>query len=118
MGLGELRTKIHGVVIDLDDVRGRRQCRPAGSSLWRERGWRKKTTSSAVKGSPFWNLTPLRRWKRQRVGSGVSSSRQGRDDVQILVARDQAFINVSEMPVGGALVERIGIERFELALVA
>ena len=31
-----------------------------------------KMTSSAVKSEPSWNFTPLRRWKRQRVGSGVS----------------------------------------------
>ena len=38
-----------------------------------------KSTSSAVKGEPSWNFTPLRRWKRQRVGSGVSqdSARPG-----------------------------------------
>src|SRR3954463_15212003 len=28
------------------------------------------STSSAVKGSPLWNVTLWRRWKRQRVGSG------------------------------------------------
>ena len=31
-----------------------------------------KITSSAVKSVPSWNFTFLRRWKRQRVGSGVS----------------------------------------------
>ena len=30
------------------------------------------TTSSAVKGVPSWNLTPFRRWKIQRFGSGFS----------------------------------------------
>ncbi len=77
-----------------------------------------KTTSSAVKGSPFWNLTPLRRWNRQRVGSWrFPAFRQCRDDLQILVARNQAFINLPEMRVGGGFVERIGVERFEFALI-
>ena len=30
------------------------------------------STSSAVKGSPLWNFTPLRRWKRHLVGLSVS----------------------------------------------
>ena len=42
---------------------------------------------------------------------------EGGNDLQILVARDQAFIDLSEMRVGGGLVERIGVERFEIALV-
>ena len=43
--------------------------------------------------------------------------RQRGNDLQILVARDQAFIHMAEMRVRGGLVERIGIERFEVALV-
>ena len=38
---------------------------------WRTRS-AENTTSSAVKSLPLWNLTPLRRWKRQRVGSTIS----------------------------------------------
>ena len=59
------------------------------------------TTSSAVKGSPLWNLTPLRRWKRQRVGSGVSQlSASAGNDLEVLVAGDQAFIDMPEMGDG------------------
>ena len=38
-----------------------------------------KTTSSAVKSSPSWNFTPLRRWKRHLSGSTISqrSARPG-----------------------------------------
>src|SRR5438270_12840498 len=40
-----------------------------------------------------------------------------RDDLEIFAARGQPFKNLSEMCVGGGFVERIGIERFEVALV-
>jgi len=34
-----------------------------------------------------------------------------------LSARDQSFIDLSEMCMGGGFVERIGVERFQFALV-
>ena len=40
-----------------------------------------------------------------------------RNDLQILVTRDQSFINMTEMGVGRRLIQRVGIERLELALV-
>ena len=43
--------------------------------------------------------------------------RQPGDDLEILVAGDQPFKHLAEMRVGSALVQRIGIERFEVALV-
>ena len=43
--------------------------------------------------------------------------RQRGDDLQIPVAGHQAFEDMSEMGVGGALVQRVGVERFEVALV-
>ncbi len=42
---------------------------------------------------------------------------ESRNDLQLLVARDQAFINLREMRVRRGLVERVGVERFEVALV-
>ena len=42
---------------------------------------------------------------------------QRRNDLQILVAGDQAFVDVAMMRDGRGFLERIGIERFEVALV-
>src|SRR6266576_5050352 len=71
MGFGEVRMKstVWSSTLTTLASEGRRVGR--FEPLARTRS-AENTTSSAVKGSPFWNLTFLRRWKRQRVGSGVS----------------------------------------------
>ena len=75
------------------------------------------TTSSAVKGEPSWNFTPLRRWKRQRVGlEHLPALGEARDDLQVLVALDQALHHVGERAEREGLVERVGVERVQTAL--
>src|SRR3954471_2245925 len=71
MGFGEVRIKstVWSSTLTTFASAAMRVCR--FEPLARTRS-AEKTTSSAVKGSPFWNLTFLRRWNRQRVGSGVS----------------------------------------------
>ena len=48
---------------------------------------------------------------------GFPAFRQRRHDLQILVAGDQALIDMGMMGDGRGFLERIGIERFEVALV-
>src|ERR1700722_10377374 len=71
MGFGEVRTKSTVLSSILTTLVSGAMRVVRFEPLARTRS-AEKITSSAVKGSPFWNLTPLRRWNRQRVGSGVS----------------------------------------------
>ena len=48
---------------------------------------------------------------------GFPAFGQSRDDLQFLVAGNQAFIDLAEMRMRGGFVERVGVERFEIALV-
>ena len=75
-------------------------------------------TSSAVKGVPSENFTFWRRWKRQRVGSTSShfSARPG-SIVRSLPRLRQALVDVAVMGDRGRLVQRVGVERLEVALV-
>src|SRR6266436_2287455 len=51
------------------------------------------------------------------VLQGFPAFGESGNDLEILVAGDQAFIDLCEMGVGGGFVERVGIQRFEVALV-
>ena len=54
-----------------------------------------KMTSSAVKGSPLWNFTFGRRWKRQVVGLGCSHLvASAGNQFQILAAPDQRLVDL------------------------
>ena len=79
--------------------------------------WAEKSTSSAVKGEPSWNLTFLRRWKRQRVGSGVSQdSAEAGGEFQVLVEGDEGLVGRCLHPFREALLQGVGIEGLEIAL--
>src|SRR5579864_9378654 len=55
--------------------------------------------------------TPARRLQN------FPSFRERRDDFQFFVAPDQSFIDMRMMGNGGGFLQRVGIERFEFALV-
>ena len=97
IGLGEARTKStvwSSTFTDLH-VGGRAglDLRAVGCACGRA----EKITSSAVKASPSWNLTSLRRWKRHlsRIDDLPALGEAG-DDLQILVALGEAFHHVAD----------------------
>ena len=69
LGVGRMKSTVWSSTLTTLVPLGMRVCR-FEPFFWTRSA--EKTTSSAVKGSPFWNFTPLRKWNRQRVGSGVS----------------------------------------------
>ena len=75
------------------------------------------TTSSATKSSPLWNFTPFRKWKRHlSVRQNLPPLSQARDDLQILVALGEPLHHVAHGAERERLVQRVGIERIEIAL--
>ena len=116
-GIGRGQDEVHRVVVDLDDLGA------AGNAGLQVRALL---------------LNAIRRENHVVGGEGVAvlefhalaqmeppagrlrrfpAFRQRRDDLQVPVAGHQAFEDMSEMGVGGALVQRVGVERFEVALV-
>ena len=76
------------------------------------------TTSAAVKPSPPWNRTPWRRWKRQaRRLDHLPRLGKGRLDGEIDAPSRQALVDVAEKAQGEGHVERVRVERSDVALV-
>ena len=116
-GIGRGQDEIDGVVVDLDDLDvggdAGLQVRALGANaVGREHHVVGGEGVAVLEFDALAQMeAPAGRLRR------FPSVRPARDDLQILVARDQAFIDLAEMRMGGGLVERIGIERFEVALV-
>ena len=110
-GIGRGQHEIDGVVVDLDDLGiGGNAGLQVGAGGADAVGGEHDIVGGEA--SPLWNLTFLRRWKRHRVGSGVSQlSASAGNDLEVLVARDQTFIDMAEMGMRGGFVECVGIER-------
>ncbi len=117
-GIWRAQYEIHGVVIDLDDlgVRGNvgLKIRAFGANAV---GGKNHVVGG--EGVAVLELDALAQMEAPVGGIFLDFPAFGQrgNDLEILVARDQAFIDISEMPMGGALVERIGIERFQFTLV-
>jgi len=116
-GIWRAQYEIHGMVIDLDDIRvGRNvglQVRAFGPNAV---GGKNHVFSG--EGVAVLEFDALAQMEAPAVRlRRFPALRQSRNDLQILVASDQAVIDISEMSMGGALVERIGIERFQFTLV-
>src|SRR5882757_2090516 len=109
-GIWRAQYEIHGVVIDLDHLR-------VGGNVGLEvRAFGANAVGGknhvvGGEGVAVLELDALAQMEAPVGGVFLDFPAFGerRDDLEILVAPDQAFINVSEMRVGGALVEGIGI---------
>src|ERR1700752_3580689 len=107
-GVGRAQDKIHGVVVDLDDLR-------VGGNVGqqvRALGANAVGGKNHVVGGEGIAIVKLDTLAQMEAPAGrlrcFPALCQRRDDIQVLVARDQAFVNVSEIPVGGALIESVG----------
>ena len=116
-GIGRRQDEVHRVVVDLDDfgAAGNAGLQVRALLLDAFRGENHVIGSEGVAVLEFHALAqmepPAGRLRR------FPAFRQRRNDLQVPVAGHQAFEDMSEMGVGGALVERVGVERFEIALV-
>ena len=116
-GIGRGEDEIDGVVIDLDDLRvggnAGLQVRAFGANAVR-----REHHVVGGEGIAVLEFDVLAQVKTPAGGlRGFPAFRQSGNDLEILVARDQAVIDLSEMRMGCSLVERIGIKRFQVALV-
>ena len=116
-GIGRGQDEIDGEVVDLDDLGIERNAGLQVGALFANpvRGEHHIVGGEGVAVLEFHALaqmkTPAGRFRN------LPAFRQPGDDLEILVTGDQPFKHLAEMCVRGALVQRIGIERFQVALV-
>ena len=116
-GIGLGQDEIHRVVVDLDDldvgVDAGLQVRAFGANaVGREHHVIGGERIAIMEFDAFAQVeTPAGRLRC------LPAFRQPRRDLQFLVAGDQALKDLTEMGMRRGLIERVGIERFEVALV-
>ena len=117
-GIGRSQDEIDGVVVDLDNL-------GIGGTLlglqFEPLARTRSAENTHVVGGEGIAVVEFDALAQMEAPAGrlgrFPALRERRDDLQFLVARDQALIDVAEMRMRGGFVERIGIERLELALV-
>ncbi|MGY3293179.1 hypothetical protein ACVWWP_006246 [Bradyrhizobium sp. LM3.6] len=116
-GIGRGQDEIDRVVVDFDDLDVRRQAGLHVRVFVSDTigGEQHVVGGEGVAVVEFYALSQMEA-PPGRLRS-FPALRQRRNDLEVLVARGEALIDVTEMGVGGGLVQRVGIKRLQVALV-
>ena len=116
-GIGRGQDEVHRVVVDLDNLGAAGNAGLQVRALFLD-AFRRENHVVGREGVAVLEFYALAQMEppagRLRCFPAL---RQRRDDLQVPVAGHQALEDMSEMGVGGTLVQRVGVERFEIALV-